>query len=183
MLKKILFPIVSFFLAFRSFELCNALLNQSEFESFGFNLLWGFLLNLFVTGVFAMLGFAYPTHKVLPASYYQVKNAESLKKWYNLLGVKYFRIGLMFAFWGHKKNRTKYFNGTKSGIQNFNYQTKQSEIGHLLAFVVLVFLSLLFLFNGQWKLSMVVFLINFIGNFYPVILQRHHRIRIDKLGL
>lgn len=183
MLKKILFPIVSLFLAFRSFELCNALLSQSEFESFGFNLLWGFLLNLFVTGVFAMVGFAYPTHKVLPASYYQIKNAESLKKWYNLLGVKYFRIGLMFAFWGHKKNRAKYFNGTKSGIQNFIYQTKQSEIGHLLAFVVLVFLSLLFLINGQWKLSMVVFLINFIGNFYPVILQRHHRIRIDKLGL
>ncbi|WP_394330522.1 hypothetical protein [Psychroflexus sediminis] len=44
----------------------------------------------------------------------------------------------MFVFWGKKKNKQKYFDGTKSGLENLDYQTKQSEFGHLAALVVKV---------------------------------------------
>lgn len=183
MLKKILFPLLSLFLAYRSFELMSALLGQNEWMSMELNILWAFLLNLFVTGVFAFTGFAYPTHKILPDVYYKIQNETLLKNWYKILGVKYFRIGLILAFWGSKKNRKKYFNGTKSGIQNFIYQTKQSEIGHLLAFVVLLMLSIILTIDQQLQLAAFTFIINFIGNFYPIVLQRHHRIRISRLDL
>jgi hypothetical protein len=54
-----------------------------------------------------------------------------------------------------EENRTKYFDGRKSGLANLAYQSRQSEFGHLGAFLVMTGAAL--------------------------ILQRHHRMRIDKL--
>jgi hypothetical protein len=71
-------------------------------------LLLSFLLNLFITGVFAFAGFAYQTSKVLPDSYYLIKNPVFLKQLYKFIGVKYFRIFLLVLFWGKKNNRAKY---------------------------------------------------------------------------
>ena len=88
---------------------------------------------------------------------------------------------LLFAFWGQKTNRRKYFNGTKTGLKNFIFQTKQSEFGHLGAFVVIVILSVILLVHGYVFLVIIVTLINIIGNVYPVILQRSHRMRIEKI--
>lgn len=97
------------------------------------------------------------------------------------MGVKYFQFLLMAAFWGHKKNRKKYFDGTKSGLKNFIYQTKQSEFGHFGAFVGIVVISIILLFHGYYSLVMAMAIINIIGNFYPILLQRLHRERISKV--
>lgn len=182
MLKKILFPLCSIFLIYQSIQLVTALLKMYGEMPLGLLILWAYLLNLFVTGVFAITGFAHPTHRLLPQRYYRIRNAQALKKWYRWLGVKYFKMGLMLLFWGRKNNRKKYFNGTKAGVENFIYQTKQSEIGHLLPFIVLSLLSILFLSKGLLLLSAFTFGINFIGNFYPIVLQRHHRIRLERMG-
>ena len=100
---------------------------------------------------------------------------------YNVLGVKYFKYLLLLFFWGTKNNRKKYFDGTKSGIKNFVYQTHQSEFGHLGGLSVLLICSLLLAIKGYFQMSVILFIINIIGNFYPIILQRHHRIRVEKL--
>ena len=142
-----------------------------------------FLLALYGTGIFAFLGFAYPTHRILPASYYSIKNPQALKLWYRKLGLKYFKSILLIMFWGKEKNRKKYFNGTKKGIANFIFQTKQSEFGHLGALILIMAGSIALLYHHYFLLVAVITLLNIIGNLYPIILQRYHRIRIERLTL
>ncbi len=181
-LKKILFPVFSLFLIYRSYDLMKDLIN-SEPEKYGSSetFILSFLLSLFITGVFAISGFAYKTNKILPKLYYEVRNPEFLNFIYDIMGVRYFRVMLMIAFWGRKKNRLKYFDGTKKGLENFIFQTKQSEFGHLSAFVSIIIISVVLLFHEYYQLVVFLTIFNVIGNFYPIILQRKHRIRIEKI--
>jgi len=182
MIKKILFPIFSAFLAYRSFELLNMLISSSPANfSFLSALSMSAILNLFITGVFAFPGFVFATHRFLPNSYYQIKNPKLLNRIYDLIGVAYFKIFLLVSFWGKEKNKKKYFNGTKSGLINFDFQTKQSEFGHLGAFIVLILASLILLWHQHVITFLLTTIINIVFNFYPVILQRKHRIQIERL--
>lgn len=180
--KTILFCLFSIFLFYRSVEIFQNLqsnrsanLNHSEY------FILAFLFNAFVTGVFAFPGFVFPTHKLLPLNYYSIRNAKHLNLWYKYLGVKYFRKLLMVFFWGSRKNRKKYFDGKRSGLKNLDFQSKQSEFGHLGAFVVIGISSLIILIYGHYYFVLYCLLINFIGNFYPILLQRKHRYRISLL--
>lgn len=181
-LKKILFPLFSIFLCYRSIDLMSDLIaSDPRGYSIVEVLIIAFILALFITGIFAFIGFAYPSSRILPDNYYKIKNPTGLKAVSNILGIKYFRFMLLFAFWGRKKYREKYFNGTRKGLQNFIYQTRQSEFGHLGAFVVILVCSLILLFHGYLFLVMIITLINILGNLYPVILQRLHRMRIERV--
>ena len=144
-------------------------------------LIISFLLTLFITGVFAFIGFTYPSSRILSDSYYEIKNPKVLNSISKILGIKYFRLLLLFAFWGRKTNRRKYYNGTKKGLKNFMFQTKQSEFGHLGAFVVIIISSVILLVYGYIFLVIIMTLINILGNVYPVVLQRSHRMRIEKI--
>jgi len=181
-LKKILFPLFSLFLCYRSIELIRSLISSDPNE---FNnteaLIIAFLLTIFITGIFAFVGFAYPSSRIISDKYYNNKNPKVLNKVCKVLGIKYFRFFLLFSFWGRENNRKKYFNGTKKGLENFIFQTKQSEFGHLGAFLVIGILSFILLIYGYILMVIIITLINIIGNFYPVILQRSHRMRIEKI--
>ncbi|RLD18682.1 MAG: hypothetical protein DRI69_09900 [Bacteroidetes bacterium] len=183
MIKKILFPALSVFLLYRSIDLVNVLMASapSDFNVGDFMLI-SFLLCLFITGIFAITGFAYPTHKILTSKYYELKNPDQLIRTYRFLNVDIFKKGLMAVFWGTKKNRKKYFDGTRDGIENFIYQSKQSEFGHLGAFVLILISSFVLLAQGYFILVASMTFINIIGNLYPIILQRYHRLRIEKLS-
>lgn len=183
LVKKIIFPLCSAFLLYRSVELIKTLIStKPEYYSLAEILLIAFLLNLFITGVFAFIGFAYTTYYLLPKGYYKIHNPNMIKKYYNMLGVKYFKIFLLVAFWGKKSNRKKYFDGTKNGFDNFIFQTKQSEFGHFGSFIVLTLVCALLLINNHFLIAGFAMLINIIGNLYPVILQRFHRMRIEKIS-
>lgn len=180
--KKILFSLFSLFLVYRSYILLGSLNRMPEQPGNLIGIFFiAFLLNLYITGVFAFPGFVFPTHKLLGASYFQVRNPKSLKNLYDKLGVEGFRKLLIKFIWGTEKNRKKYFDGTRTGFDNFIYQSKQSEVGHVLPFVILSVISI-WLFSKAWFLmGIMVLIINIIGNLYPVILQRFHRIRIEKV--
>ena len=92
-----------------------------------------------------------------------------------------FRKVIMIFFWGIKKNRMKYFNGTKGGLQNLIYESKQSEFGHLGSLLVILPVSILFLIKGYLFYAIITSIFNVIGNLYPIILQRYHRIRVEKI--
>lgn len=183
MLKKIAFSLISIFLVFQTINLLAAISNitpnaLSSMECF----LYAAFLNLCATGVFAFIGFVYPTHRLLAESYYLNIDRNSIERIYVIFGVKAFRYLLLLFFWGHKKQRLKYFNGKKSGIKNFIYQTKQSEFGHFAAFFSLLISSIYLLFLGHLSLALWTGTINLIGNFYPIILQRHHRARLNQFS-
>lgn len=184
MTKKLLLSLASIFLAYRSVELVKFLdiTNPNQFNWIGI-IAFSFALNLFITGIFALLGFAFLTSKILPNSYYKIKNSENLTLIYKILGVEYFKLLLLKFFWGKEKNKKKYFNGTKTGIEDFNTQTRQSEFGHLAAFITIAIVSFYILLRGLILIFCVTTLINIIGNLYPIILQRAHRIQIERLKL
>ncbi|MFT4756002.1 MAG: hypothetical protein ACI91R_000639 [Vicingaceae bacterium] len=69
----------------------------------GLDLLIAFIIVLFRTGVFAFVGFAYPTNKLIGSSCYHFKNTNQLLFWYRLLKVGYFKKLLLLLFWGSKK--------------------------------------------------------------------------------
>lgn len=140
-----------------------------------------FLLVLYITGIFALPGFAFPTSKILNEKYYLIKNPVRLTKIYDTIGVKYFRDLLLMFFWGTPGNRKKYFDGTRKGLSNFVCQSKQSEFGHLAALLTVQLLTIPLLFKGFSSMVLTTTVINIFGNLYPIILQRYHRIRIDGL--
>ncbi|WP_439481339.1 hypothetical protein [Cyclobacterium plantarum] len=180
--KKIGFPLLSLFLAFRSYEMVKGLLQVSSngltvFQS----VILAFLIPAFLTGVFAFPGFVFATSRLLPDAYYQIRNPKLLKRVYGLLGVEFFKRMLLFAFWGKEKYRKKYFDGRQSGIMQLDFQTRQSEFGHLGAFILIAFVSFLLLEKGHTLIFLMISVVNIIGNFYPILLQRVHRIRIQRI--
>lgn len=144
-------------------------------------LIISFLLTIFITGVFAFIGFAYPSSKILSDGYYKIKSPRILNRICKSIGIKYFQYFLLVIYWGQKNSRKKYFNGTKKGLGNFIYQTKQSEFGHLAAFFVILISTFILLLQGYIFMVAIITLINILGNVYPVILQRSHRMRIENI--
>lgn len=182
MVKKVLFPLISIFLAYRSYELLKMIGTLEPAElSFWIKLLLSFLLNLFATGIFAFAGFAYKTNKLLPESYYRINNKELVNKLSTFLKIEYFRKFLLVLFWGKRKNRQKYFDGTKSGLKHLDYQTRQSEFGHLSALVLIQLIVVMIFIKEHYLISFLTTMINFVLNFYPVLLQRKHRIQIERI--
>lgn len=180
-LKKVFFTFLSILLVYNAINFSGLFMKLSplEFSSLAI-IVSAAAFNLLITGVFAFLGFVYPTSKLLPKSYYRLKNEAQLNSLYKWLGVKGFRVFLLLTFYRKKENK-KYFNGTKSGIIQFDYNTRQSEFGHLMAFIFILLHSCFLLFYGHWSLFIASQTINIIFNFYPIILQRKHRISVQRI--
>ncbi|AKP51158.1 glycosyl-4,4'-diaponeurosporenoate acyltransferase CrtO family protein [Cyclobacterium amurskyense] len=181
-IKQALFILMALFLLYFSFTTVRQIVVFGpEKLSLGESFFLGFLINLCVTGIFAFPGFVFPTSKLLPDNYYTIKNSSKLMRLYSILGVKYFQKLLLLFFWGKKANRKKFFDGTKNGLERFSYQSKQSEFGHLGPLFVILLVAILMAFSSYYLLVFFIVVINIIGNLYPVILQRYHRIRIGKI--
>ena len=183
MTKKIIYTCLSIFLAYLTIKLIGNISNLPH-HNLGWlvSSVFAALLCLYVTGVFAFVGFEFPTHKALPKSYYEVSNPKFILSVHKYMGLKYFNIFLMVFFWGKPKNRESFFDGTRYGIDNLLYQTKQSEFGHFGAFMILLGLTIWIGSLGHYKMLAIISIINIIGNLYPILLQRKHRVRIDRMS-
>ena len=180
MLKKIFLSVASLFLLWQSY---NLLLSINRFDSeVWFEIIFAaWILNLFITGIFAFAGFAFPTQKLAPKNYYSISQPKRLKKVYKILQVDLFRKMLLATLWKNKSQRKRYFDGSKEGISNLEVQSMKSEFGHLIPFIIICFVCIYLFAIGLNKLGLFSLLINWVGNFYPIILQRHHRMRIEIL--
>ena len=179
LIKKGGLLLMSVFLISQSYKLIENLPNFTSGGILAF--LIAFLLNLFVLGVFAFAGFALPTQKLFPESYYKVKNSKRLKKWNKLLKMEYFRKFLLATVWRDKNQQKGYFDGTKAGIEKLIVNSKKSEFGHLIPFWILNGLVIYILVLGSYQLAFWTFFINVFANLYPILLQQDHRRRIDIL--
>lgn len=176
-LKKIFFVLLALLFVYQSFKFINSILEIKE-KSWLLAFIFGCILNLMITGISAFLGFALPTQKLLPDSYYQIKNVKLLKSAYNIFQVELFRLFLLATFWKKKKQQKNYFNGRLDGIAHFKTQTKKSEFGHLIPLIALTILCVFLVIKDFKKLALVTFIINIFFNGYPILLQRHHRMRL-----
>ena len=180
MLKKLAYTLASAFLLYQSFGLISALPNYAEYNWTN-SILLAALLNLFVTGIFAFAGFAWPTESVMPKTYYDSHNRRRLKYWYRVLGLKYFRLFLLATFWRSKAKQAGYFDGTVKGIKGLYTSACKAEFGHLWPFVIINSVAFYLLYLGHWNVALLAIVINVFFNFYPILLRRHHRLRIQIL--
>ena len=180
-LKKILYTGFSCFLVVVTYQLLRDIFFVAFTFAIRHSIIISALLNLYVTGIFVFVGFVFPTHQVLPQSYFVVWNKSTLLSAYKYLGVKYFKYVLLLFFWRYQKNRKRFFNGTKGGIKNFIYQSIQAETGHFLALITLIIIAVWLIILGHYKAALFTTLINYVVNFLPVLLQRFHRTRLQKL--
>lgn len=178
--KKVLFPLVSLFLVFQSYKLTTVIPHISN-VSLIYQFIIAWFLNMFVTGIFALTGFAYPTQRLLPKSYYYVSNPTFLTKIYKLMGVDLFRKFLLSTIWKDKGRQKQFFNGTKKGIIGFNEQSQKSEFGHLIPLIILSIISMYFLIENKIGFAIFTMVWNLLGNLFPILLQRYHRMRIQKV--
>lgn len=179
--RKIALTFFSLILGYNLIKLSTVLIGFSkEGISILVSLIAATAIILLGTGCIAFLGFAFPTHQLLPKSYYRLKNIERLKFLYSILGVRIFQKFLLLTFYRKKENK-KYFNGTKSGIKDFDYNTRQSEFGHLIAFILIELLAITFLVKNLTILFLWIQPLNLLMNFYPIVLQRFHRIQTEKI--
>ena len=169
-------------MAYQSYRLFVMMTDESFQSVPGFiEYVFSWAFPLCVTGIFAFVGFTYPTHSALPKSYYRVKSPYLIKRVYKVLGVSIFRKFLMIFFWGKSKNRKNFFSGKRDGIEGMMYETKQAEFGHLGAFAVVLVFSIPIGLNAGMTSFAIISFFNVLGNFYPVVLQRHHRIRLQRI--
>ena len=181
-LKKVAFLGIAVFLVERSLAIIDFLLRTSPGQlGQAETVLLALFLNLCITGVFAFPGFVFPTSYLLGEWYYAIRWPGALERLYSVLGVSYFRSLLMFFFWGIRRNRERYFDGTRSGLDNLAFQARQSEFGHLMSFLFILAACAVLASHAHWPVVAWTSLVNVIGNLYPVILQRHHRLRVDRL--
>lgn len=182
MARKLLFTLFAAFLLAQTYFLLDVLQRTpaAGYSAVHQSLL-GLLINLYVTGVFACLGFAWPTHKLLPSSYYRIRHPEAVKRTGKAMGLSLFRAALMAAFWGKSKNRKRFFDGTRAGLTAFDLQTRQAEFGHLGALIAVEAVLVLLWMDGYQTLFLTGTLVNVLGNFYPIVLQRTHRSQLMRM--
>ena len=182
MMRRALLTLASAFLAYQSLALVSHLLAQAWDVPWWVSGILAVLLNLFVTGAFAFAGFAYPTHRLLPRAYYALRRPGSLLAAYRSFGVATFRRALLAVYWGAPHRRRRYFDGTRAGLAGLDYESRQAEFGHVGALAAIGLASALLLSRGYVALAGFATAINLLGNGYPVLLQRYHRLRLRRLA-
>jgi hypothetical protein len=180
MARKILLTLASGFLAWQSVGLVVNIVDV-QFRSWWVLIFTAWVINMFVTGIFAFMVFAHPAQRLLPEAYYRIRNPDALKRLHSGLRVDLFRRFLLATFWRGQAQRDRYFNGQRSGLEGLDEQSRKSEFGHAVPFVVLSLVAVYLLIEGMPGLALGVALINVVGNFYPVLLQRHHRMRLERV--
>lgn len=180
-LEKVAFGAVSLFLVDFSWNLLSQIRGLELSLSLAEGAFWGWLLALSVTGIFAFAGFGFPTEKLLPDRYYEVTGGDRQVALYRATGARWMRRVLVLGFWGWARNRRTYFSGTRSGLEDFERRTRESEFGHLASFVVLLPVSVDLLLSGRVVVASFALFANWVGNFYPVVIQRQHRLRIQRV--
>ena len=180
MLKKILLLTLSLFLIQQSYNLLGNIAGWKTL-TLGVSIFLGWVVNMYITGIFAFAGFALPTQKLLPESFYKINQPKKLKSLFKKLKGEWFRKFLLATVWRSKAQQAKYFDGTLSGIEHFETQSKKSEFGHLFPFIILTPVGIYLIIKGLVAFGVATLVFNILGNFYPILLQRHHRMRIDVL--
>jgi hypothetical protein len=142
------------------------------------SLVFAWVLNLIL-----MMGVSYITQTFKPSlasTYYDSKSWEANGAIYKWFGIDAFRKILVWVGW-EKLNKAE--NPVKKSLQalkHLEYNTRQSEFGHLIPFFIVLIVSLFVAFRYGAVHSLWLVSLNIILNVYPIILQRYNRPRLQR---
>jgi len=147
---------------------------------FSDKLLDAIFVNLFVTGIFTIV-YSFPVYKLLPERYYSINNPRLLKIVGQIIQIDLFKKLLINTIWNKKQNKKYFFSGFRDGFSDLDISTRKSEFGHFVGFCVVMVLTILIGFKKDISIAVIIFIINILFNFYPFMLQRFHRFRLNEL--
>ena len=154
--------------------LVGALVYYIKIDSFSFAWSLNFLLMM------AALSFTETLKNGLNSSYYEEKHWERKGKVYENLGINVFRKILVWIGWEKLNKKTNPVKKDIAALQHLHFQTKKSELGHLIILVIVFGFNLFVAFKFGVLSSLWLFALNVLLNLYPIFLQRYNRPRIER---
>lgn len=117
----------------------------------------------------------------LKSTYYNSKKWEDSGKIYKWFGVDEFRKVLVWVGWEKLNKGSNPVKKNLDALKHLEYNTRQSEFGHLIIFFIVLLPSLFVGFHYGFMQSLWLIILNIILNAYPIVVQRYNRPRLQKL--
>ncbi|MBN9482513.1 MAG: hypothetical protein BGO70_18200 [Bacteroidetes bacterium 43-93] len=149
-----------------------ALVRYMKLDSFMFAWALNFLLMLFTQTFIETL------KSPLTSSYYNEQKWERGGKVYQRFGIDLFRKLLVLIGWEKLTKKSSPVGKNANALVNLLYQTKKSELGHLVILVIVLGFNVFVLFKFGFLKSLSLLVLNIILNLYPVFFQRYNRPRV-----
>jgi hypothetical protein len=151
-----------------------ALAHYMKMDGFAFAWALNFLLMLCVFAFTETIG------GQLTSSYYRQKGWERGGRLYELLGINLFRKLLVLIGWEKLNKKATPVNKRREALIHLHHQTKKSELGHAIVFVIVLGFNVVVAYRFGLVHSAWLLILNVMLNLYPVFLQRYNRPRIER---
>lgn len=126
----------------------------------------------------ALMAYTETFHPPLQSSYFDAQNWEAGGTVYKWFGVHVFRKLLVWSRWEKLSRAANPVKKDRIALRNLEYQTRQSELGHLIIFIVVAVSGIAVLLLQGIRESFWLFFLNVVLNLYPISLQRYNRPRL-----
>lgn len=162
------------FIVIVTIVLVYALIHYIGMQGFLFAWTLNFLL---MSCVFA---FTETLKSELASSYYAEKAWEQRGKIYESFGINFFRKLLVWIGWEKLNKKANPIEKYTKALMHLHYKTKQSELGHIIILIIVLGFNIYAAFKYGVLQSLWLLILNIVLNFYPILLQRYNRPRIER---
>ena len=114
------------------------------------------------------------------SNYYKQKDWEHRGEIYEKIGINIFRKLLVLVGWEKLNKKTNPVKSNLEALTHLEYRTKQSELGHVIIFFIVLGFTLYVAVKFTFTESLWLIFLNIILNVYPIFLQRYNRPRFQR---
>src|SRR5690606_21545123 len=100
---------------------------------------------------------------------------------YERIGIVFFQYCLVNSFFKYMNPRVYLKQRGRHYLEQFYYETKQSETSHIISGSVTLFVQGLLVYWNEWTAAISLTIFTIIFNLYPFFLQRYNRLKLNKL--
>lgn len=108
------------------------------------------------------------------------KTGENNGKLYETFGINLFRKLLVLIGWEKLNKKANPVKNDLESLLHLEYRTKQSELGHLIVFFIVLGFTIYVALKFTFRESLYLLVLNIILNVYPILLQRYNRPRLQR---
>ena len=167
-------PLILISIAIITIGAIYALVRYIKMDGLSFAWALNFLLMLCV------FAFTETLKSQLTSSYYNEKEWEQRGKIYKHVGINFFRKLLVWIGWEKLNKKANPIEKNTQTLMNLHYQTKKSELGHVIIFFIVLGFNVFVAFKFGVLKALWLLILNVLLNLYPIFLQRYNRPRIQR---
>lgn len=150
------------------------LVSYIGFEGF----LFAWMLNIVL--MMCVFQFTEALKSKFTSGYFAQQDWEHKGRIYEKLGVNVFRKLLVLIGWEKLNKKANPVKNDLKALSHLEYRTKQSELGHIIIFVIVLGFTVFIALRFGVAASMWLILLNVLLNVYPIFLQRYNRPRLQR---